>query len=283
MAISLILATIHRTEEVGRLVQSLLVQTHRCFELIVVDQNPDERLIPYVRLARENGLDIRHEKMDKPGLSAARNLGIELAKYSIVAFPDDDCWYEPTVIEGVVSAFKLHDAPGGVIARWVEQAGMAFADSYPLDINAWRNFRGGHASSITLFINRALFQTLGGFDDRFGVGKWYGAAEETDFILRALMSGARLQYCPELKVHHVYSQHPHGTIATLCRQARQRSRGTGAIYAKHKISMYVILRGVIAPLIVLPLQRMKPAVVARAVFTSLGRLEGYLRWKLRES
>ena len=46
MAISLILATINCTKEVRRLVQSLLVQTARCFELIVVDQNLDGRLLP---------------------------------------------------------------------------------------------------------------------------------------------------------------------------------------------------------------------------------------------
>ena len=50
---SLILATVDRTGEVERLLDSLDSQTHREFELIVVDQNKDERLVPLLRAYRE--------------------------------------------------------------------------------------------------------------------------------------------------------------------------------------------------------------------------------------
>src|SRR3569832_91242 len=75
MNVSLILATYGRAEELGRAVDSFLSQTDRGFELIIVDQNPDERLAPFVEQAREGGLDVRHVRMDTPGLSAARGRG----------------------------------------------------------------------------------------------------------------------------------------------------------------------------------------------------------------
>lgn len=282
MAVSLILATIGRTQEVGRFFESLLAQTDRQFELIVVDQNPDERLAPYIRLAQEGGLDIRHERMEKPGLSTARNLGISLAKYDILAFPDDDCWYEDRVIERAIRSFQSHHL-GGLVARWVEQAGSQPALAYQLDLTAWRNFRGGHASSISLFLDRTLFQTIGGFDERLGVGGWYGAAEETDFVLRALAHGARLEHVPDILVHHAFNKQPVGDLAGHCRQARRRGRGTGAIYAKHKLDAYVILRGLSAPVLNALPKCLQPGWLMRGLFTSMGRLEGYLRWRAKES
>ena len=44
MKISLILATKSRVEEVGKFIESLTLQGHRDLELIVVDQNDDDRL-----------------------------------------------------------------------------------------------------------------------------------------------------------------------------------------------------------------------------------------------
>ena len=142
--------------------------------------------------------------------------------------------------------------------------------------------RASHASSISLFFDRVLFQSLGGFDERLGVGQWYGAAEEIDFILRALATGARMRYCPEVRVHHAYALRPTGSFNSICGQARRRSRGTGALYAKHNLPAYVVLRGLLAP-VVSALPRLSPAQIGRGLFTSLGRVEGYLRWKSWES
>jgi glycosyltransferase involved in cell wall biosynthesis len=284
MPVSLLLATINRTTELSRLILSLLDQTSREFELIVLDQNRDDRLLPYIGMAREGGLDVRHERMDKPGLSAARNRGIELAKYDILAFPDDDCWYENNVIERVICSFRDHGA-GGVVGHWVEQSGGEFLKAYQLDLAAWRRFRGGNASSISLFFNRSLFMSLGGFDERLGVGKWYGAAEETDIVLRALTRGARLYFRPDIRVHHNYSTQLSGELRTICAQARTRGRGTGAIYAKHKLETYVILRGLAGPIITAVPRLLRPRgyySLLKGLYTSLGRLEGYVRWRLTE-
>lgn len=282
MKVSLILATYGRAEELARAVDSFMAQTDREFELIVVDQNPDDRLVPYVQKARQGGLDVLHVRMDKPGLSAARNRGIALARHGILAFPDDDCWYEPDTIARVRQAFAANPDLRGIIGCWVEQAGVkAPAHPYFLDQQAWRQFRGGHASSISLFLDRGLFQSLGGFDERFGVGQWYGAAEETDFILHALASDARLQYRPGVRVHHAFAAHPVGSLPTLCRNARLRNRGTGAIYAKHRLSPWVIVRGFTAPVLA-SFIRGQGAAAARGLFTGLGRIEGYLRWIIKE-
>lgn len=283
MKLSLILATYGRTEELGRAIDSFAAQTDRNFELIVVDQNPDDRLRPYLDQAHVAGLDVLHEQMDRPGLSEARNRGIQLAKHDILAFPDDDCWYEPDTVAMVRRCFAEDQLRAGVIGRWVEHSGTQPPAAHVLNLESWRRFRGGNASSITMFIRRSLFAALGGFDERFGVGKWYGAAEETDFILRALADGAHIEYRPEVRVHHHYSTKPAGAWRAVCRNARMRGRGTGAIWAKHHLDAYVVLRGLVSPLMRGLARFHDSRLLLSGLMTPIGRLEGYLRWKFRES
>lgn len=284
MKISLILATIGRSEDVGHLIRSLAAQSERRFELIVVDQNSDDRLIRFLDEGRDLGTELLHLRLDRPSLSGARNLGLAHATGEIVAFPDDDCWYEPDTIKSVLAAFTEDASRDGIIGHWVEQAAAQNRQPHPerLSSQAWRNFRGGNASSITLFIKRELLSRLGGFDERFGVGRWYGAAEETDFMLRALSTGANLASCPDVRVHHRFSTTPSTKLFEDCRNARKRARGTGGLYAKHRLDTWVVVRGLLAPVIV-PLVKIDFRAAIRGIFVTLGRTEGLISWRLRES
>ena len=87
---SLIVATKNRTDDLLTLLGSLRSQLMQSFEILIVDQNPDDRLIPV--LSQFADLPIRHLH-SKPGLSRARNVALPLCTGDIIAFPDDDCWY----------------------------------------------------------------------------------------------------------------------------------------------------------------------------------------------
>ena len=91
MRFSLVVATLGRTTELQKLLKSLDQQTHRDFEIIVVDQNTDDRLLP-VLSTFENRMEVRR-LISVPGLSRARNVGLGTITGNVVCFPDDDCWY----------------------------------------------------------------------------------------------------------------------------------------------------------------------------------------------
>jgi glycosyltransferase involved in cell wall biosynthesis len=282
MIVSLILATVGRSDDVGRLIRSLVAQTDRHFELIVVDQNTDDRLLPFIEDGAKAGIELQHLRLDRPSLSGARNLGLAHATGEIVAFPDDDCWYEPEGVANVLSTFADDHSLDGVIGCWVEQAAAHATNPQTgmLSCEAWRRFRGGDASSISLFLKRDLLSSLGGFDENFGVGRWYGAAEETDFILRALSAGACLTRSPNVRVHHHFNPESAEDLLTACRSARKRARGTGGIYAKHQLDAWVVIRGLLAPIAV-PLSRGKLRAAIKGAYVTLGRAEGLISWKFR--
>ena len=117
--VSLIVGTVDRVMEVDRLLTSLDGQIYKEFEVVVVDQNQDERLAPLFE--GHPGLAIKHLR-SQPGISRARNIGLAAAKGEIVAIPDDDCWYPQRLLGEVTTWFASHPEFGilNVVKRSAE-------------------------------------------------------------------------------------------------------------------------------------------------------------------
>ncbi|HYD78479.1 MAG TPA: glycosyltransferase [Paucimonas sp.] len=283
---SLILATVGRTAELDRLFDSLAAQSLRDFEVIVVDQNRDDRLAPHLERARGLGVAIRHLRHHPPNLAAARNAGIAAASGDWLGFPDDDCWYAPELLEQVARRARsgveetAREEPAGIIVRWAEQ-GEPRCAAPVLSWERSRAFRDVPVSSITLFFRRTMFERIGGFDARFGIGQWFGAAEETDFILRALRAGMRIVYEPGARVHHHVAARGLSMDNETRLALRRRARGTGALYAKHALPAWVILRGLAAPVLRPILKGAFGPELAHGIAVTLGRLDGWLGWRRR--
>ncbi|MDD1632118.1 MAG: glycosyltransferase family 2 protein, partial [Methylococcaceae bacterium] len=105
MKVSLVLATLGRDKELVDFLQSLLNQTYKNFELIIIDQNRDGKIDAIVELFKDC-FDMKHVKVDFTGNARARDYGIGLVKGRIIAFPDDDCAYDKDVLKKVVAEFK---------------------------------------------------------------------------------------------------------------------------------------------------------------------------------
>lgn len=199
---SLIMGTLGRTEEVGRFLASLQRQAYRDFELFIVDQNPDDRLLP---LIEEYSRHFPIERVvSSKGLSRARNTGMKRITGDLVAFPDDDCWYPDGLLSYVASRFKLDAGLDGLTGRFVDEDGRAegrwLAHSQLLNrYNVWRG-----AISFSIFLRRGLVDRIGPFDEALGVGAGtaWGAGEETDYLLRGLNADGRIMFDHELVLRH---------------------------------------------------------------------------------
>lgn len=279
---SLILATYGRVDELARLLDSLEAQVCRDFELIVADQNPDGRVEPFVARARQAGVPVQHLKLAQPNLSAARNAGLRVAQGQWFAIPDDDCWYEADTL-GRVRQRLIAPAPVDAIAiTWVEQVHKVRPeDDTPLQWAAWRRFKGSDASSITLFANVERVRQLGGFDERMGVGQWFGSGEETDLVLRLLAGGAKVERLLDARVHHAFGTPSTVAFGAAYRQSRNRARGFGALCAKHKLPIVTTWKGLLGPALWPVLRPSGVPGVARALGVLVGRWQGLFGWRQR--
>lgn len=273
--VSLIVATVNRTTELDHLFASFAAQTFQDFEIIVVDQNIDDRLQPCLERARNLDLQIKHIRHRPANLSSARNVGIGAAEGEWVGFPDDDCWYDERLLEKLKPRFACKHPLSGAAVQWAEE-GLPAEPAPNLTWERSRLFRDIPVASFQLFFHRGLFSRIGDFDCRFGVGLFFGAGEETDLILRALRAGALLTYEPEAIVHHpikIPAPTPDARLAMLARQ-----RGAGALWAKHSLPAWVIVRGLIAPLLRPILKGALGHELALGYATFRGRLDGLRGW-----
>jgi glycosyltransferase involved in cell wall biosynthesis len=277
--VSLIVATVERTKELDQLFESLGAQTFKDFEVIVVDQNEDERLSPYLGRARQAGLAIKHLRHRPANLSAARNVGIQAAMGEWVGFPDDDCWYEADLLEQLRHRFSCTEPLSGAAVQWVEE-GIPRKLAPHLTWERSSMFRDIPVASFQLFFHRKLFEKIGDFDCRLGVGLWFGAGEETDVVLRALRAGALVTYEQSARVHHPVKKPAPNAQARHA--ARLRARGAGALYVKHGLPVWVIVRGLVAPLVRPLLKGTFGHDLAHGYAVMLGRLDGLLGWYRRQ-
>lgn len=201
MKFSLILATINRVQEVDRLLNSLQRQSYKGFELIIVDQNLDDRIEILVDKYKSE-LNIKHIRTPK-GLSKSRNIGLSYATGDVVGFPDDDCWYPESLLGDLKDKF-IFEGVDGLSIRYTNEFGEVDR-KWPsrktkiTKINSLKN-----AISIGIFTNKDLALRVGGFNEDFGVGAGtrFGSGEETDFILKILVAKGIIFYFPDINLFH---------------------------------------------------------------------------------
>ncbi len=200
--ISLIVATCNRVTELERLLISLDAQTYKNFEVLVVDQNPDDRLVPV--LQRHAGLVVRHLRSEL-GLSRARNVGLRAAAGQVVAFPDDDCWYPGRLLADIVRWLDAHAEFDGLITGIRNANDEVMAPKFPPHPGACnRKSIVGCAVSFNVFLRDRMVKTVGAFNENLGLGSSspYQSGEDVDYMIRCVDGGSRVCYQPLFTVYH---------------------------------------------------------------------------------
>jgi Glycosyl transferase family 2 len=101
--ISVVTPTHNRPDQLRRAIASVRAQTHDSWEMIVVDDGGELDTAGVVAEAAEPR--IRHSRIDKSGVCAARNRALSLATGSIVAYLDDDNVMDPGWLQAVAWTF----------------------------------------------------------------------------------------------------------------------------------------------------------------------------------
>ena len=198
---ALVVATVDRGDGLRILLDSLERQTYRRFRVLLVDQNDDDRVVPAVA----GSPDLRIDRLRAArGLSRARNAALARVDSDLVAFPDDDCAYPDDLLERVARRFAEHPDLGGLTGRTTDVAGRG-SSSWSTPTRALeRNTIWNRANSASTFLRRELVERVGAFDEQLGLGpgsRW-SSGEEIDYLVRALDTGARIEYDPSVVVLH---------------------------------------------------------------------------------
>lgn len=240
---SLVVPSIHRTEEVIRLFESLSQQSCQDFEVIVVDQNPDDRLVPIIHQYSPK-TPVKHLRSQPIGASRARNLGLSHAGGDIIFWPDDDSWLPGELVGNVVRLFDAQPSLSAAIGILVDGTGKPHQRWAPAS-EQQAGFMDAliRAAEPVLFFRREVVTALQGFDPSLGTGAQtpWGAGEGTDLCIRALKAGFDIKMEPSLTVYHaninIKPDDPHALI-----KVRSYARGMGAVLKKNRLPLVIVLR-----------------------------------------
>ena len=267
--ISAVVATYRRKDELNRLFDSVISNGIRHIELVVVDQNQDG-LIDDVIAKYKPRLDINHVKMTEANQSKARNLGASLAKFPVICFPDDDCWFENDALQKVQQYFTDDSSTDLLIINW-KQNPVVHNKPFRVTLKDLYNFRAVGYVTYVLFFNAGVFRKLGGFLETIGIGKYIGGGEDSELTFRAAASKMNIYYRADIGVNHKYIPVTTRDLQTI----RARQRAMGLMYAKYKVPRHIVLRGLAAPLIKMALCMNKQK--AKEYYNMfLGRKEGLI-------
>ncbi|WP_198371449.1 glycosyltransferase family 2 protein [Roseomonas rosulenta] len=279
MRFSLVVATLGRDAEVGELLDSLLAQGRSDFELIIVDQNDDDRL-GVIEAAYAPRLPLRRLRSAVRHANHARNLGLRHARGEIVSFPDDDCLYPPGVLDRVDAAFRASPALAVLTGPAASPAGGLGsgrwrAESGAIDLsNVWTS-----VIEFNLFLPRATALSLGGFDEGMGPGTRFGSAEGNDLVCRAMAAGLHARYDADLRIIHPDKRLSDVAVA----RAAAYGRGLGFALRRHGAPASAWMAFLVRPLggVAVSLLRGRMHDAAYYFMTWRGRVTGALAAEAR--
>lgn len=234
--LSVVICTRDRPEVLARCLAALMAQASRAGQIVVID-NSSHRSAEAVT-AQFSGVAYVHEP--RPGLSVARNAGIQASKGAVIAFTDDDVEPSPSWTAEIVRAFASAevDAVTGLVlpARLDTPAQCYFQfkmggfgsacvplifdrrfldETKAMGAQVWRIGAGANMA-----FRRSVFDRVGLFDERLGAGA-SGCSEDSELWYRLIAAGGACLFEPRAVVaHHHREQWPE-----LRRQVRAYMKG----------------------------------------------------------
>lgn len=160
--VSVIIPTYNRANTLSRAIESVLNQTYRLLECIIVDDGSTDCTEETVRkISDERIVYIRLEQ--NTGACYARNIGILKARGDYIAFQDsDDIWYEDKLEKELI---YLEEKNADVVfcqmysKRYEKSKGIKFPNSFfsQRKVNLKRILARNFASTQTLLVRRLVF------------------------------------------------------------------------------------------------------------------------------
>jgi len=167
----------------------------------------------------------------KPGVSFARNKGVEATQFDIIAFLDDDDWWEKTFLLEMCQALMERnvDLVCCGLWKWKTDFNRSFG-SQPDNSMTFQQFFSMKqwVGGSNILIRKDVYIQLGGFDENFPT------SNDKDFFIRFLMNNYR--YCAVNRRLANIDRTPHIKLST---QSRDKIKGSRLFYNRYAVEMTI--------------------------------------------
>lgn len=279
--VSLLVCTLNREEELKKCIESLMAQTYRNIEIIIVDQSDE------VNHQYDNIENIKYFHIKERGLSNARNFGLPFCIGDWIALIDDDAVYDLKYFETAMSFIETSPLDTVIVS------GVGFdpmnniylipsmKEKHYRKVNWWTIFK--YCMSAGMVIRSDLVKSIG-FDVDFGVGSGtiYGSGEESDIVIRALVQKQKVYFNPNMIFYHKadIDINPQKSFVYNC--------GKGALIKKHflltnkSLFLYlyitILLRSVVGCVLYILGQKQ----YKKSVYALKGKIHGFNTYRIKK-
>jgi len=206
MSISVIVPAYNAMADLPNLLDSLLYQNHKDFEVIVVDDCSEDSTVkivesydyPLIQLTKNHGP------------AYCRNIGAKKARGEILVFTDSDCTVEPSWLEHIQNHFCKDEAeaamgrlvllPSTYLGNSISALGFPAGGALGFD-KIWKVDSEGLTNSLSscnCAIRKNIFWQVGGFDESFP----FPGGEDTLLAYNLKKRAYRIKYCSDIVVYH---------------------------------------------------------------------------------
>jgi len=187
--ISIVIPTYNRQDRLKEAIDSVLAQTYPHFELIVVDDGSEDNTS---ELVANYNADIVYIGQENKGPAAARNRGIQAARYNIVAFLDSDDRFAADKLQVQIAAMqgKQSYLLSHTQETWYRH-GRILNQKDRHKKNSGNIFRQSlqfcAVGMSTVMMHKEIFERYGLFDEEFPCCEdydlWLRVSAEQEFLL----------------------------------------------------------------------------------------------------
>ena len=193
--VSVVVPTRDRLKKLQRALSGVDSQRFRDFEVIIVDDGSVDATVPWLRAQCPR---VRVLAMEKPGGAArARNHGLDLARGELIAFLDDDDFWQPAYLEAQVEHFDAHPTATLSYTDHIETDASGHSSrpdtqplfAYPSPFVRLLAESFIHTLSVVV-CRREAFDHFGRFDESLNI------IHDLDWYRRVLVRGGSFIYLP---------------------------------------------------------------------------------------
>ena len=206
MNLSVIVPTFNAATTLPALFESLLNQTYRDFEIIVIDDASQDWTSQIARSYKCKFISLSENQ----GPAICRNIGAQNAKGRILVFTDSDCRADRYWLENINKFFSKSDTEA-IMGRVVLMPSRLLGDSisalgFPAGgaigfEKIWRVDQYGFTDSLSscnCAIRKNIFEKIGGFDSSFP----YPGGEDSVLAYNLIKMNYKIKYCSNVLVYH---------------------------------------------------------------------------------
>ena len=209
--VSIIIVNLNRKKELEKCIQSLISQTYKQYEIILIDNNSNDNSVNYIK-SKFSKVRIFKAKKNL-GTSYTRNAGVNFSNGNIIWFLDSDSYLKhKNVLLEFINIIKNNnkiDAIGGEAI--IDEKNQILASKklilYPNGMTKGFISKDKNHSKVkvlatcNLMVKKKVFQDVGGFDHYY-----FFYLEDIDLTYRMFVKKYNLKLIKDCPVIHYFSK-----------------------------------------------------------------------------